>query len=70
MLLFRELHATDEQQAAFARRLGTLAWFPNDPNPEVMEISFVRTIRTRSTSRATTTGTWTASWTRSRRRRR
>ena len=40
VLLFRELHATDEQQAAFARRLGTLARFPNYPNPEVMEISF------------------------------
>jgi alpha-ketoglutarate-dependent taurine dioxygenase len=40
VLLFRELHADDSAQAAFGRRLGTLARFPAYPNPEVMEISF------------------------------
>lgn len=40
VLLFRELHATDDQQAAFARRLGELVRFPRYANPEVMEISF------------------------------
>ncbi|WP_327100657.1 TauD/TfdA family dioxygenase [Nocardia vinacea] len=40
VLLFRELHAGDDAQVAFARKLGPLARFPNYPNPNVMIISF------------------------------
>jgi alpha-ketoglutarate-dependent taurine dioxygenase len=40
VLLFPELHAGDEAQVAFARKLGPLARFPNFPNEHVMIISF------------------------------
>jgi alpha-ketoglutarate-dependent taurine dioxygenase len=40
VLLFRELHADDDAQVAFCRKLGKLARFPKYANPEVMEISF------------------------------
>lgn len=40
VLLFRELHADDDAQVAFCRRLGELARFPKYANPYVMEISF------------------------------
>jgi alpha-ketoglutarate-dependent taurine dioxygenase len=40
VLLFRELHADDDAQAAFCRKLGPLVQFPLYSNPEVMEISF------------------------------
>ncbi|MET7769302.1 TauD/TfdA family dioxygenase [Nocardia sp. NPDC005366] len=40
VLLFRELHADDDAQVAFGRRLGELVKFPHYANPEVMEISF------------------------------
>ncbi|WP_019930694.1 TauD/TfdA family dioxygenase [Nocardia sp. BMG111209] len=40
VVLFRELHAGDEAQVAFCRKLGELVQFPNYPNPNVMEISF------------------------------
>ncbi|MCX4092517.1 TauD/TfdA dioxygenase family protein [Nocardia sp. alder85J] len=40
VVLFRQLHAGDEAQVAFSRKLGELVQFPNYPNPNVMEISF------------------------------
>ncbi|MFG3521797.1 TauD/TfdA dioxygenase family protein [Nocardia nova] len=40
VLLFPRLHADDETQAAFCRKLGELVQFPLYPNPDVMEISF------------------------------
>ncbi|XVQ09439.1 TauD/TfdA dioxygenase family protein [Spirillospora sp. CA-255316] len=40
VLLFRELHAGDEAQVAFCRKLGELVRFPSYKIPEVMEISF------------------------------
>ena len=40
VLLFRELHAGDEAQVAFCRKLGELARFRGYQVPEVMEISF------------------------------
>lgn len=40
VLLFPQLHADDETQAAFCRSLGELVQFPLYPNPDVMEISF------------------------------
>jgi alpha-ketoglutarate-dependent taurine dioxygenase len=40
VLLFRELHAGDEAQVAFCRKLGDLVRFPAYRIPEVMEISF------------------------------
>lgn len=44
VLLFRELHADDDAQVAFGRKLGTLRKFPNVPPAaeEIMEISFDR----------------------------
>ena len=47
MLLSRELHATDEQQAAFARRLGTLAWnFGSMTTRSTSPVSFTATFVT------------------------
>ncbi|MBO0852392.1 MAG: TauD/TfdA family dioxygenase [Nocardia sp.] len=40
VLLFPQLHADDESQAAFCHKLGELVQFPLYPNPDVMEISF------------------------------
>ncbi|MFI5717625.1 TauD/TfdA dioxygenase family protein [Nocardia sp. NPDC051750] len=40
VVLFRELCADDDTQAAFSGKLGELAQFPLYPNPNVMEISF------------------------------
>ncbi|MQY18735.1 TauD/TfdA dioxygenase family protein [Nocardia macrotermitis] len=40
VLLFPELHAGDEAQVAFSRKMGPLAKFPNFPNEHVMIISF------------------------------
>ncbi|MGI8334226.1 TauD/TfdA dioxygenase family protein [Actinomadura scrupuli] len=40
VLLFRKLHAGDDAQVAFCRRLGDLVRFPGYPIPEIMEISF------------------------------
>ncbi|WP_106400933.1 TauD/TfdA dioxygenase family protein [Actinocorallia populi] len=40
VLLFRELHADDDAQVAFCRKMGELARFPKYKNPNVMEISF------------------------------
>lgn len=40
VLLFRELHAGDEAQVAFSRKLGDLVQFPRYPNPNIMEVSF------------------------------
>lgn len=42
VLLFRELHADDNAQVEFGRKLGTLRKFPNVPpaTEEIMEISF------------------------------
>ncbi|GAB2658634.1 TauD/TfdA dioxygenase family protein [Nocardia goodfellowii] len=40
VVLFREVHAGDEIQVAFARKLGPLVQFGKYANPDVMEISF------------------------------
>ncbi|WP_405137824.1 TauD/TfdA dioxygenase family protein [Nocardia sp. NBC_01388] len=40
VVLFRELHAGDEAQVAFSRKLGELVQFGKYTNPNVMEISF------------------------------
>ncbi|MEU8896048.1 TauD/TfdA family dioxygenase [Nocardia sp. NPDC048505] len=40
VVLFRELHAGDDAQVAFARKLGELVQFGKYANPNVMEISF------------------------------
>ena len=47
VLLFRQLHATDEQQAASARRLGTLAWnFGSMTTRSTRPVSFTATFVT------------------------
>lgn len=40
VLLFRELHVDDEAQAAFCNRLGEVKLWPENPIPEIFEISF------------------------------
>ncbi|WP_216895949.1 TauD/TfdA dioxygenase family protein [Nocardia alni] len=40
VLLFRELHAGDDAQVTFSRKLGELVQFPKYANPNVMEVSF------------------------------
>ncbi|WP_067693826.1 TauD/TfdA dioxygenase family protein [Nocardia jejuensis] len=40
VVLFRQLHAGDEAQVAFSRKLGELVQFGKYANPNVMEISF------------------------------
>src|SRR2546429_554354 len=39
VLLFRDLNVDDEAQAAFCRRLGEVKLWPENPIPEIFEIS-------------------------------
>lgn len=39
VLLFRQLHVDDEAQAAFCKRLGEVKLWPDNPIPEIFEIS-------------------------------
>jgi alpha-ketoglutarate-dependent taurine dioxygenase len=39
VLLFREVHVDDEAQAAFCKRLGEVKLWPENPIPEIFEIS-------------------------------